>query len=242
MHRVRSWMVLLPVLAALPLAGCGGPSVAEPEVGPAQVERIGESRLSSITLTSQAAERIGIKTAELAEGVVARTLVATAEVMASKGHASEVEVRVALNASDFARIDQDQAARILPEADGDAGTLTGQVAHVEQTAGYGDGAVYYAPDSRDNGLAVGQRPRVEMALRGSGGAQQSVPYQAVLYDNEGATWVYTSPEALVFVRAPVKVDYVEGDLAILGEGPPPGTRVVTVGVTELYGAEFGVDE
>lgn len=242
MLRVCAWLVLLPMSLALPLAGCGETSVAKPEVGAARVEPIGETRLSRITLTSRAAERIGIETAEVGEGVAARTLIAAAEVMAAKGDPSALEVRVALNASDFARVDQDKPARILPDADSDAGALAGQIARVEQTAGYGDGAVYYAPDRRDNGLAIGQRPRVEMALRASGGARQSVPYQAVLYDDEGATWVYTSSEALVFVRARVKVDYVEGDLAILAESPPAGTRVVTVGLTELYGAEFGVDE
>ena len=30
---------------------------------------------------------------------------------------------------------------------------------------------------------------------------------------------------------------VEGDRVILSEGPPPGTIVVTVGATELMGAE-----
>jgi hypothetical protein len=31
-----------------------------------------------------------------------------------------------------------------------------------------------------------------------------------------------------------------GDYAILTEGPEPGTSVVTVGVAELFGAEFSV--
>ena len=67
-----------------------------------------------------------------------------------------------------------------------------------------------------------------------------VPYQTVLYDVNGAAWVYTVPEPLVYVRHPVVVDYVDGNQAVLSKGPPPGTAIVTVGVAELYGIEVGI--
>lgn len=69
-----------------------------------------------------------------------------------------------------------------------------------------------------------------------------VPYAAVFYDLNGKTWVYTNPEPLSFVRASISVDYIDGDLAVLSEGPPSGTEVVTVGSPELYGTEFGVGQ
>ena len=65
-----------------------------------------------------------------------------------------------------------------------------------------------------------------------------VPYAAVIYDGQGDTWVYTSPEPLTFVRQAITVDYIDGDAAFLSGGPPPGTRVVTAGAAELYGVEF----
>lgn len=67
-----------------------------------------------------------------------------------------------------------------------------------------------------------------------------VPYAAVIYDLNGGTWLYASPEALTFVRTPITVDYIEGDIAVLIEGPPVGTEVATVGVAELYGADTGI--
>jgi hypothetical protein len=74
-----------------------------------------------------------------------------------------------------------------------------------------------------------------------GGRQRSVmPYAAVVYDLKGDTWAYTSPEPLTFVRKSVTVDSIAGDTAFLSEGPPSGTQVVTVGVAELFGAEFGI--
>jgi hypothetical protein len=74
----------------------------------------------------------------------------------------------------------------------------------------------------------------------SGTVRKVVPYGAVLYDPAGRTWVYTSPDSLVFVRREIVVDYIEGDLAVLTDGPPAGTRVVTLGATELHGAEFEI--
>ncbi len=67
-----------------------------------------------------------------------------------------------------------------------------------------------------------------------------MPYGALLYDAQGGTWTYTSPEPLLFVRAAVTVDAIKGDQVFLTKGPPAGTSVVTVGATELLGAEFGV--
>jgi len=73
-----------------------------------------------------------------------------------------------------------------------------------------------------------------------GGQRKIVPYSAVLYDEHGNTWVYTSPEPLTFIREPVSVAYISGDSAILSDGPPIGTGVVTVGVAELLGTEYKI--
>jgi hypothetical protein len=72
------------------------------------------------------------------------------------------------------------------------------------------------------------------------GPETTVPYSAILYDKKGATWAYTNPEGLVFVRAEVTVDRVAQGVAYLDEGPDPGTKVVTVGAAELWGVETGV--
>jgi hypothetical protein len=70
----------------------------------------------------------------------------------------------------------------------------------------------------------------------------AIPYAAVIYDTEGNTWVYTNPAPLTFVRAPIVVDRIEGDQAVLSQGLDSGTSVVTLGVSELYGAETGVSK
>jgi hypothetical protein len=78
------------------------------------------------------------------------------------------------------------------------------------------------------------------AANGSKALRKVVPYAAVLYDAHGDTWVYTSPAPLVFVRRPITVDYIDGDTAVLSDGPPVGTHVVTVGGAELFGTEFEI--
>ncbi len=76
-----------------------------------------------------------------------------------------------------------------------------------------------------------------------GGSQEKViPYAAVMYGLDGQTWTYTNPEPLVFVRAVIVIDSIEGDLAVLSDGPDIGVPVVIVGAAELYGAELGVSK
>jgi hypothetical protein len=68
------------------------------------------------------------------------------------------------------------------------------------------------------------------------GAQRKViPYAAVVYGLKGETWAYTNPAPLTFVRQAITIDFIDGDKAVLVDGPASGTTVVTVGVAELYG-------
>ena len=83
-------------------------------------------------------------------------------------------------------------------------------------------------------------PSARRAASGNEMQRKVVPYAAVIYGLNGETWVYISPEPLLFVRQPVSVDYIEGDTVVLSDGPPLGTVVVTAGAAELFGIEFGV--
>lgn len=137
-------------LAAALLAGCGtaAQTPAEEEHGPAVVEPVeGSDDLHRITLTEQAAERLGIETADVAA----------------------------------------------------------------------------APGAR--GLT-------------------RVPYSAVIYDAEGTAWAYVAEAERTYVRHALTVDEIvadsAGDYAVLAEGPAEGETVVSVGVAELFGAEFEV--
>jgi multidrug efflux pump subunit AcrA (membrane-fusion protein) len=67
-----------------------------------------------------------------------------------------------------------------------------------------------------------------------------VPHAALIYNPDGESFVYTQPERLTYVRAPVKVRDVAGDRVVLTVGPPSGTEVVTVGAAELLATEYEI--
>jgi hypothetical protein len=89
-------------------------------------------------------------------------------------------------------------------------------------------------------VPMAAKPAAIRQRRGPAAMRKTIPYAAVLYDEHGDTWAYTSPTPLTFIRKQIGVDYVSGDLAVLINGPPAGTRVVTIGAAELLGAELGV--
>jgi hypothetical protein len=164
------------------------------------------------------------------------------------GGRSGVWVRVPLTESDMNQVDPSQPAVVLDLDDG----AEGWMAEPDEGPGLDDAedtdlpgedtaeALYYLVDSSVAQLASGQGVLVELSMLGSGTLQKVIPYAAVIYDLTGDTWVYTSPEPLTFVRQPISVDYIEGDMAVLVDGPDAGTLVATVGVAELYGADTGV--
>jgi hypothetical protein len=67
-----------------------------------------------------------------------------------------------------------------------------------------------------------------------------VPYGSLIYDEYGKTWVYARASERSFERKPVEVDYIEGDNAVLADGPPNDTEIATSGAAELYGVEGGI--
>jgi hypothetical protein len=108
---------------------------------------------------------------------------------------------------------------------------------VEKTAGSELARVTLSQKAADR---LGLQTAAVEAEQVSGGVRTVIPYAAVLYDAKGSTWAYTNPEGLVFVRAAITIDGIQGDRAILTGGPTAGTKIVTVGGPELYGAETGV--
>jgi len=102
-------------------------------------------------------------------------------------------------------------------------------------------------EEQDSGLKqltlsakAAERLGVATAPVAATGSMLSIPYAAVVYDAEGATWAYVNAEPLVYLREAITVEEIDGDVALISAGPPTGTTVVTTGAAELYGAEIGV--
>ena len=98
--------------------------------------------------------------------------------------------------------------------------------------------LFYGLDNRAAKHSPGQRLGVALPLRVPA-ESLTAPWAAVIYDVQGGTWVYEQTGERTFVRRRAAVRYVVGDTAVLANGPAPGTKVVTAGAAELFGAETG---
>ena len=72
------------------------------------------------------------------------------------------------------------------------------------------------------------------------GKRKVVPHEALIYNPDGDSFVYTKPEAETYIRAPVKVTRVDGDEAVLSDGPAAATTIVTTGAAELLATEYEI--
>jgi len=117
--------------------------------------------------------------------------------------------------------------------------LRATLAKLAADGGGPNAAQYYIVDNnKGHNLQPGQQVHVRVPQAGSGAPQPVIPYSAVIYDYKGGAWTYTTPEPLTFVRHRIEVEYVDGNKAILKEGPPVGTKIVTAGASELMGVEL----
>ena len=85
-----------------------------------------------------------------------------------------------------------------------------------------------------------ERAGIQTSQVRQNGEGMLMPHSAVIYDAEGHTYAYTSPEPRTYVRENIVIDHVDGDSVMISDGPPAGTEVVTVGAAFVYGTEFEV--
>lgn len=243
-NRSNLWMIVFMSLAGFLVSACRTAVIASSVISPAQVEAIEGTDFNRLILTEDAITRLGLQTDTIREEQITRTRIVGGEVEemteAETGEIGPVLVHVNVSASELEAIDQNQPALILPLL-GEEGVngIPAQFFELE-TSGETERELYFLVDAENHGLVPEQRVRVELTLQGSGAQRPVAPYAAVIYGLQGDTWLYTNPEPLTFVREPVTIDFIDGDLAVLVEGPPAGTVVVTAGAAELYGTEFGV--
>jgi hypothetical protein len=251
--------LLLVVSSRVTAADPGAPAVSGKAV---TLEAVPGSPVKRVVLSAKAAERLDVKTGTVGEQVIVPTHMVGAIVAdpsaagatspprstASAGSddgsraPGDLWVRVALSPPEWNRLAKDKPARILPletraplPAELFAAPTGGPPL---ESAKSGMLTVFYALPRGGGGLALGDRVRAELQLEGGTEKQKVVPYSAVYYDAKGDAWVYVTTAPLAFMRQRITVERVAGDLAVLASGPEVGTRVATVGVSLLYGAEI----
>jgi hypothetical protein len=255
------WLLLL--IVALALAGCGAPTTPSETVAAAHAEPIEGSEFKRVILTEKAAERLGLETSPVRAEQLTRTrwvggrveAPPTDTTAATSGAASQVSNRIAVRLSEgeLQRVDHTQPVvvqrlRADDDEDVDEGPdddlpgMPDDDANGDDDDANEDGSrmLRYVVEDPSGTLVAGQPVIVKLTMSGGASERKIVDFASLIYGLHGETWVYTNPEPLVFVRAPVTVDFIEGDQAFLTEGPEVGTQVVTLGAAELYGVESGV--
>lgn len=107
-----------------------------------------------------------------------------------------------------------QASKITPAKDGEHPTVTITKLAAEQVG------LETAPVKRSKG-------------------KTTIPYASVLYDADGGQpYVYVNTKGLSFVREDVTIEDIDGETVVVSKAPEPGTRVVTVGLPQIHGAEL----
>jgi membrane fusion protein, heavy metal efflux system len=98
--------------------------------------------------------------------------------------------------------------------------------------------LFYALQSPGGVVSPGERVSVQLPLTG---AEQGlvVPTAAVVYDLNGGSWVYEATGATTFVRRRIEIRSQVGGKTLVTRGIDAGKKVVTAGVAELFGTEFG---
>jgi hypothetical protein len=255
-----------PVLAALAVLTMSTVALAAPQTGANKIE-LQDSSAKRVVLNSNDVSRIGVQTVPVREEKVVRLVVVLGKVedeptdnvatdagdlapaateLAQNDASSinDVQIRVLLdkNPADDADDDADQYddeddAEIVAPGDDDEDETPVRAKRVLIQGAAAPNTLYFKVKSGTQGLQAGQNVGVRLAELGSNTPKKVVPYSAILYDLTGDTWVYTNPEPSVFVRERVDIERIDKDLAVLNTGPAAGTQVVTIGASELYGAE-----
>jgi len=180
-------------------------------------------------------------------GIIRTTLVRPGEMVAAGAPLFEVMqddmlwVKVPVYVGELDELDPSQAARLtLLSGRQSESDLIVKPAALPPTAVPLAAAVdlYFELPNPDRKYQPGQKISAYLTLKGE--AQQvAIPWSAVYHDIYGGQWVYEQTSDRHFVRRRVEIGWVVGEWAAVTRGLQAGVKVVTAGVPELAGTEFG---
>jgi RND family efflux transporter MFP subunit len=188
---------------------------------------------------------------ESPEDGIIRTETATANQAVAAGaplfevmNTKTVWVKVPVYVGELGEIDVDQSARLsnLEDRNGAKAVVAKPVSAPPTATPLASTAdLYYEVDNEDGRFRPGQKMNAGLPLRDEQEALV-VPYSAIVYDILGGSWVYESLGDHKYARRRVQVKYVVNNTAVLANGPPAGSKIVSEGAIELLGTEFFVSK
>lgn len=203
--------------------------------------------VDNITLDEEAGTLKPLGVESPLEGIVRTTHVQVGQLVAAGlplfevMNDAELWIKVPVYVGELDEIDGNQSIRLtLLDGRQSAEDVIGTPVALPPTALPLSAAVdlYYEIPNSDHRFRPGQRVAAQIPLKGKDEVQ-AVPWSAVLHDIYGGQWVYERVGERQFARHRVEVGWIDQGWAALLRGPVSGTQVVTAGVPELAGTEFG---
>ncbi len=180
-------------------------------------------------------------------GIIRTTLVRPGEMVAAGAALFEVMqddvlwVKVPVYVGDLDELDPAQSARLTLLSGRQSKTdLILKPAALPPTAVPLAAAVdlYFELPNADRKYQPGQKVSMHLTLKGET-QRVAIPWSAVYHDIYGGQWVYEQTGDRQFVRRRVEIGWVVGEWAAVTRGLQAGVKVVTAGVAEIAGTEFG---
>ncbi|HVU90064.1 MAG TPA: efflux RND transporter periplasmic adaptor subunit [Pirellulales bacterium] len=203
--------------------------------------------LEEIRLDEDAGELLPLTLESPQDGILRAEHATAGQVVAAGAPLFEVMdcdpvwVRVPVYVGEAAEILADRPARVASLADRSAAQARAAqpiAAPPTATALASTVDFYYELPNSSGELRPGARVNAALPVAVEDEARL-VPWSAVVHDINGGTWVYEQTAPQTFVRRRVQIRFVDGDQAVLDQGPGAGAALVTTGAMELFGTEFG---
>ena len=148
-------------------------------------------------------------------------------------------IRVPVPTEDLNSIDQLAEAKVEPSSA--ASNLMAAPINAPLTADplTNSSHLYYIVENANFALHPAQRVSVLLKTQSKATSALTLPWSAVVIDIYGGNWIYTQQSKNSYERQRVFLDHVNGNQAVISEGPPEGSKIVANGALELFGVETG---
>jgi RND family efflux transporter MFP subunit len=220
---------------------------AETELKIAEVDRRSAAAQMEFLKSNRMENPEGLLVRAPTSGTIFRQFAGTGQNVAASNPLAEIVkldpmwVRVPVYAGETDSIDPQSPAKVTGLGRNQTWSLkaTPIIAPPSANANAATVDLYYQAANAKRFLKPGMKVSVNLILRGTGEKMIVIPRSAIAQDAYGGSWVYVAKEPGVFTRQRIDIQSADAEFAVLSRGLEPGSRIVTVGVMELYGEEFG---
>jgi len=234
--------LIIAVIFAFGLVGCSQ-NPASTTIVPVKLKTVEGADFIQIILSEKAAQRLGITESTVVNDLSISEQRFEGEITLADNttidarYKNSVFAWVQLDQADIENVDKSIPAQIFLVENGNEELVwyANWYDGVEDT----EGGLYYEvkdPEHQPNGKC---KVLVSLGIKNNPELHIIVPVDSVFYGQNGETWVYTAIHPRTYVRYPIQIKNIHGDSAVLINGPPIGSTVVSAGGSALRVLESG---